>query len=320
MSKSIKLSEMRGNDFLKTILAAEKARIQKINEKSGWLNIDSCPVCSSTKSKPLPSYNDNSKLKLCRCLSCELVYFLSRPANLSDLYGDEDYLVHAKKAYLNNVDYRLVRFAAERIEIIKNQTSTIANCSLLDVGCGTGWFLEEAQKSGFVVSGQEFSGPLAEFTSDRLRVKVYCGDLGKIKAKFHCITAFDVLEHVPDPVEFINQLKDLLCEDGMILLFTPNVDSFAVGVAGAKSNLVAPTSHLTYFNKTSVYKLAEKTKLKVTFFETCGIDIGDMMALSEWRGVASISAEKWQILADTLQPHIDSMGLGNHLRAIYKKI
>jgi 2-polyprenyl-3-methyl-5-hydroxy-6-metoxy-1,4-benzoquinol methylase len=320
MGKGIDLSEMRGEGFLEKIVGVEKERIQKVSERGGWLSVDSCPVCSSTQNKFILDYNGNSKLKLCRCLSCELVYFLSRPANLSDLYGDEDYLAKAKKAYLGNEDYRLVRFATERIEIIKEQTSTITDCSLLDVGCGTGWFLGAAKKSGFIVSGQEFSEPLANFTSSRLGVKVYHGDLGKINTKFHFITAFDVLEHVPDPVQFISQLKNLLYDDGKILVFSPNIDSFAIAVAGAKSNLVIPTSHLTYFNRASIYKLAEKTKLEVTHFETCGIDIGDMKAFSEWGGITSVSSEKWQALADALQPHIDSMELGNHLRAVFKKV
>ena len=319
MDYRIQLKKMRGDGFLKKILESENNRIKKVSATVGWLNIRSCPVCSSTKNKFLFEYNTNLGLRLNRCLNCELVYFSSRPSDLSSVYEDHENLQSYKNSYLNNVEYRISRFATERIEIIKSQVSGMDSCSLLDVGCGIGWFLEAAQNSGFNVSGYELSKNLARFTSDRLGIKVYYGDLENISTKYHVITAFDVLEHVANPVQFVNQLKNLLHNNGVILFFTPNTDSLAFGVGGQYNNLILPTLHLTYFNKASIYELAKITKLKVVYFETRGMDIGDIKSLSEWNRTSSLNLEKWQALADTLQPKIDALGLGNHLRTTFKK-
>jgi 2-polyprenyl-3-methyl-5-hydroxy-6-metoxy-1,4-benzoquinol methylase len=83
---------------------------------------------------------------------------------------------------------------------------------VLDVGYGTGWFLQLAQQQGADVCGIELSKPLAEHTGRRLQIPVWTvppDDLAGVE-RFDAITLFDLIEHVPDPVRLLKAVARLL--------------------------------------------------------------------------------------------------------------
>jgi SAM-dependent methyltransferase len=78
------------------------------------------------------------------------------PADLGDVYSHEGYNDTQETNYLHNVDYRKQHFALERLNVIRRHlTKPISSTRLLDVGCGTGRFLEVVMQEGFAVSGPE---------------------------------------------------------------------------------------------------------------------------------------------------------------------
>jgi 2-polyprenyl-3-methyl-5-hydroxy-6-metoxy-1,4-benzoquinol methylase len=241
------------------------------------------------------------------------------PRNLSEVYSGVEYLQQAKAAYLTNVDYRIQRFATERVNLIRRFLTVPDRVALLDIGCGTGWFLGYAKCVGFSVSGYEFSPDLVSFTSQQIGCEVYSGDISEVPGQFDVITLFDVVEHVPNPAELVTMLGDRLNEGGIILIYTPNFDSVGISVMRDRSNLVVPSRHLTYFNRQSISVLANLAKMRVDWFETAGIDIGDIKSLFEPMEERPADNELWQQLSDAVQPVIDKAGLGNHLRAILRR-
>ena len=58
----------------------------------------------------------------------------------------------------------------------------------------------------------------------------------KILKKFDIITAFDVIEHVLDPLNFLRKLKKKLKKNGIIFVYTPNIDS--LGFAYQKEKII----------------------------------------------------------------------------------
>jgi 2-polyprenyl-3-methyl-5-hydroxy-6-metoxy-1,4-benzoquinol methylase len=307
---TLDLAQMRPAGFLSKAKRYEEELIGKLARGSGWIDNPQCLICGSARRVPQwPAHG----VMLLECLECGHHYFESMPGNLAEVYEGESYLQESKNSYLSNVDYRLRRFASERLGILTADKPFRAGQRLLDVGCGTGWFLRAAKERGYEVSGFEFSAALARFTSESVGCTVYHSQLETIDARFDIVTLFDVIEHVPKPVETMLALRGLLRPGGVILVFCPNFDSLAIRACRAESNLVMPTRHLSYFTRSSVRKLCGLAGMELMWFRTAGIDIGDIMAWCESRGMQR-DLKLWQDLSDTLQPALDGLEVGNHLR------
>jgi len=88
---------------------------------------------------------------------------------------------------------------------------------LLDVGAGNGAFVQIAMEAGLDAWGQD---PAEQNESDR----VYLGHLADIAfptADFNTVTIHDVLEHVPDPVAFLHEVKRIMKPGGRLILDFP---------------------------------------------------------------------------------------------------
>jgi 2-polyprenyl-3-methyl-5-hydroxy-6-metoxy-1,4-benzoquinol methylase len=98
---------------------------------------------------------------------------------------------------------------------------------LLDVGCGTGEFCQEASKLGWNAVGIELTDDAATVARIRTGLPIISGDITKEalfpSASFDLITLWGVLEHVSDPETLLWASKRLLRRGGLILLETPNV-------------------------------------------------------------------------------------------------
>ena len=147
------------------------------------------------------------------------------------------------------------------------------------MGCGTGWFLEVAREHGFNVSGIEFGERLAKATQDRLNIDIFTKPLDQFEKNklYDVITIFDVIEHVKDPRGLLNSIYDHLNNDGIGVIFTPNVDSFGIQTLKQYSSLVC-IDHIFLFNDNSLLTLCNNLGFDVLYSETKGSDIIDIYA------------------------------------------
>ncbi len=102
--------------------------------------------------------------------------------------------------------------------------------TLLDVGCGTGGFLNELrQDSGWQVEGVDLNAQATAYARQALGLTVHQGDLGTLDLppqSFDVVTMWDVIEHVPDPLDTLKVIARLLKPGGVLLLNTPNARSW----------------------------------------------------------------------------------------------
>src|SRR3989344_8418016 len=111
---------------------------------------------------------------------------------------------------------------------LKKYASLPKNTKILDLGCGAGEFLSELKKRGYEVFGMDFDREAIQIAKDTfglenvfaLSFEEFCqkSDL----PKFDMITFFEVIEHLADPVGFIENVKNLLRPGGKIILSTPS--------------------------------------------------------------------------------------------------
>ena len=142
-----------------------------------------------------------------------------------------------------------------------------AGDSLLEIGCGEGWFLKAADQAGFTVRGLDYSDDgLKRFHPDYLDRVTFGDALENLDGLIAAGQAADVcvmehvLEHVVDAEGLLARLPRLLKPAGVVAITVPN-DFSPLQLAAREQGLVsrdfwvAPPQHLNYFNAESLMRL-----------------------------------------------------------------
>ena len=129
---------------------------------------------------------------------------------------------------------------------------------ILDVGAGPGLFLDEARKRGWKTAGLEPAAWASAYARDTLGLpRVRTGDTAALAefpaGSFDVVTAFDVIEHVADPLKFARSLARVVKPGGCLVLTTPRLDSPLARFMGKRWYCIFP-AHLHYFTRPSLTK------------------------------------------------------------------
>ena len=185
---------------------------------------------------------------------------------LPDYYKSEDYISHTdSKRNLFEKAYHVVKTIT-----LKRKLNIINSCSknkkmLLDIGCGTGDFLQKAQRNGWNVSGIEPNEQARDIANHKTNNAVFNSDhLFKLeKETFDVITLWHVLEHLPKLQDHINIFKKLLKPNGTLIIAVPNYKSYDAKVYKNYWAAFDVPRHLWHFSKESINKLMALEKMKV---------------------------------------------------------
>ena len=124
----------------------------------------------------------------------------------------------------------------------------------LDVGCGSGGSLGTAKALGWRVAGVEMDMAAAA-KARRFTNEIHTGDIlcaGFAAGSFDVVSAFHVLEHVPDPVAVVRRMLEWLAPDGLVIIEVPNAGGLGASIFGrAWSGLELPR-HLSHFTPESL--------------------------------------------------------------------
>ena len=130
------------------------------------------------------------------------------------------------------------------------------------MGCATGFLLDQARKQGWEVYGVELSAWAVDYAKNKLQLPNI--SLGLLKDAnfppnfFDVVILKDVIEHLTDPKETLEQIRNVLKPTGSMCCNTPDIDSMASKLLGAKWWGIKQ-SHLYYFNKHSLSALFKGT-------------------------------------------------------------
>jgi len=236
-----------------------------------------CPICESShleiystdEDKKLAatalgsSRQDVSHGKILRCRACRFGFCQTRPAEkeLCSLYRELDSKVYERESRGR------FKTAKRHLKIVQHYAS---GGKLLDVGCASGAFLRCAADAGWDVTGVEPAQVLYSKAKEKLadRGKVICATLQEASlpiACFNAVTLWDVLEHVPDPIEFMKTCGRLLKPGGCLFVNVPDLDSLQARLLRERWPLLL-AEHLNYFNRDSLNICAERAQLQWLHF------------------------------------------------------
>ena len=235
-------------------------------------NYPPCIACNSPERKIISQQGRSfTELVTAICTGCGLIHSLPIPSQseLDKFYKD----TYRKKYKLSFKPQKrhTVRYAKGCFNIIKEilfylNIDTIDNKTFLDIGSGSGEVLFFAKKIGFEVLGIEPNTGYANFSKDELHLNVLNSTLEKTKfenKKFDVIHLNQVLEHMPDPLDALSRLKNLLEQNGLLVITVPDIEA----------NLHSPMTRFHYahvynYNHLNLKKIIDKSGLQILNPET----------------------------------------------------
>ncbi len=229
------------------------------------IEIKNCPVCNKSNfSKHLESKDfsvSKESFVVVSCDTCDFHFTNPRPSdeNLGKYYISDHYISHnnTRRTLFEKI-YQLVRRIAinGKFRLI---STFFRSGRILDVGCGTGDFLNKCKSKNWETKGVEPSEIARNQAINNHKLDVEeSTDLSKLEGEFDIITMWHVLEHVPSLNETLVQFNQLLSKKGKIIIAVPNLESYDAKYYKEYWAAYDLPIHLYHFSKKSICTLFEK--------------------------------------------------------------
>lgn len=157
---------------------------------------------------------------------------------------------------------RLLREASQRIRKLDYLSTHLGLARrILDVGCASGYFIKQAFGKGWQVLGVDRSEELARRAREYAGTEVIGATLEEselVGSPFPVVSAWEVIEHTPDPRAFFAALARNVTFGGLLALSTPLANGIPARVLGEKFPMLTPPEHLSLFTRRSINLLASE--------------------------------------------------------------
>lgn len=230
-----------------------------------------CPVCQHAQFSPFLTCLDytvsRETFQTVQCDSCGFKFTNPRPEEtvLGNYYKSEDYVSHSntKKGFINSA-YQLIRkyTLLKKLQLISKYYKT---GNILDIGCGTGEFLNTCKNAKWKTMGIEPDPGARKMAIENygldVREEVEIKKLDN--ESFDIISMWHVLEHVPQLNERIEDLKRLIKPNGVIIIAVPNCNSLDAGIYKEHWAAYDVPRHLYHFTPKDIEQIFKNHGLKL---------------------------------------------------------
>lgn len=148
----------------------------------------------------------------------------------------------------------------------KLESFSVSKGSLLEIGCGNGFFLEEAQARGYQdVRGVEPSSSAVDQASPTIRNQIVCDMMRPglfAKETFDVVCMFQVFDHISNPSALLHECVSALKSGGLVLILNHNIESLSSLILRERSPII-DIEHTYLYSPDTLAKIVEKAGLKV---------------------------------------------------------
>lgn len=248
------------------------------------------------------------------CTRCETLVRVDPPgADLArvtdeerDFYGRRYWFEHQREMGLPDLEARCADDLSGRclhwLETVLRYKRPPARA--LELGSAHGAFVALLGWSGFQATGLEVSPWVAAWARERFGVDMLTGPLDRqdlAAGSLDLVVAFDVLEHLEDPLGTVRRIGELLADDGVVVLQTPRrppeMGCAELERSGHRFGEMLLAEHLFLFSEGGARTLLERAGLAHVAFEPAYFGHYDMFLVASKRPLARVES-----LDDALSP------------------
>ena len=229
-----------------------------------------CPLCSGERAHvlqriPVRHLKIGGTYRLRRCLDCELVFLTPRldDETLATLYGEEFYFPpESAFSAIAAAVQGLIQDA--RRQVIERRASV---GRVLDVGSGDGAFVHHMASHGWDATGIDFSAAAQALAlRKRLRGRHLHGSLADCDvppASQDVITMWQVLEHIGEPLPFLERVVQLLRPGGLFVASIPNIEGWSAALTRERWWGLDVPRHLVHYTPATLRRAVGEAGLHV---------------------------------------------------------
>lgn len=217
-----------------------------------------CPLCNSEKTILLFIKQQSPHYR------CECGFVFATPPSNANLQNE---LKDFEPAYLNYLGDQLHDKKNHEALLKKlSKYKALDGCTILDIGCGSGKLVKYLRSKGLEAYGLEPSSALFD-TFLKNEPYFFKGEVNgfisqNTDKRFDFIIAADVLEHVEQPVPFMQDIAGILSPGGVLFISTPDAKSVFARLAGRRWHYYN-RYHLSLFSPQNLKKLGEDRGLRL---------------------------------------------------------
>lgn len=255
------------------------------------ISYDSCPNCGDHNINYVLSAKDHTvsgeEFEIWECQHCTQRFTQRIPEEdkIGRYYQSQNYISHSdtSKGLINNLYHKVrKRTLVQKRKLIEKATGKKVG-NILDVGAGTGAFLQTMQQAGWKSTGIEPDENARQKALElhQLNLKNAENLYLLSPGSFDAITLWHVLEHVHDLHKYVEQIKNLLTGDGKLFIAVPNYTSGDEKIYQESWAAYDVPRHLYHFSPRAMKTLLTSHGLKIESMKPMWYDSVYVSMLSE---------------------------------------